>query len=112
MFQRILKTSALMLSIGAFALTSGAGCAIGPVGGVLFTQNKFAGEFNSANDVQALKSGQSCQMTILRTVGFGDASAGTAAKQAGINRIASIDHSTMNVLGILYQNYCTIVTGE
>ncbi len=104
--------SLLRISALGLLLASGAGCAIGPVNGVLVTVNQFAGEFNPANDVAFAKEATGCQHLILGLVSFGTAGAGSIAKQAGIKRIAIIDHSTINVLQIVYSRYCTTVVGE
>jgi len=84
---------------------------VGPVGGIVFTSTKFAGEVNPANDVEAVKSATGCQQNILFLVTWGDAGAGDIAYENGIKRIATIDHSTKNFIYI-YREYCTIVTGE
>ena len=88
-------------------------CATGPTHGFLFTSTTFPGEINPANDVIVNKTAEGCQHSILYLIAFGDASAGGVAHQNKILRIATIDHSTTSVLaGLLYQNYCTIVSGE
>jgi TRL-like protein family len=58
------------------------------------------------------KSGEACASTILMLITTGDMSLKTAASNGGISRVASIDYSTMNVLGSLYMKSCTIVNGE
>lgn len=92
------------------------GCAIGPVHGTIYTNTRFAGEFNPNNDVASLKSAKGCIQTIMGVISFGNASAGDIAKSSGINRISSVDHSTMTVLDLqlfrVYGQYCTIVNGE
>lgn len=88
------------------------GCAVGPVNGILFSMNSFAGKFNPANDVPMTRSAKGCQHQILGLVAFGNASAGRIAREAGIKRIAIIDHSTINVLQFAYGQYCTRVVGE
>jgi len=96
---------ALMMGLGA--------CAVGPVNGVLLTYTSFAGEYNPANNVVARKSGKSCEHVILGLVGYGTAGAGQIALDTGIQRIATIDHSTLSILnGVIYTSYCTIVWGE
>jgi hypothetical protein len=87
-------------------------CSIGPTHGILITANQFAGEFNPYNDVESKKSATGCQHNILTFIAFGDASAGQLAQNNHIERIATIDHSTVSVLLFIYSNYCTIVTGE
>jgi hypothetical protein len=88
-------------------------CAIGPTHGLfLFSANTFPGEYNPANDVKSVKTAEGCQHSILYLIAFGDAGAGSIAKNNKILRIASIDHSTISVFSVLYRSYCTIVTGE
>ncbi|MBK8395098.1 MAG: TRL-like family protein [Leptospiraceae bacterium] len=88
-------------------------CAIGPTHGLfLFTSTKFPGEYNPANDVQAVKSAEGCSHSILYLFGFGNSGAGQIAKDNKILRIATIDHSTFSIFSIVYRNYCTIVSGE
>ncbi len=87
-------------------------CATGPTMGGLFTSITFPGEINVENNVKVTKSAKGCQYSILGLIGFGDASAGNLAFQNGIIKIASIDHSSLSVLGITFRNYCTIVSGE
>lgn len=57
------------------------------------------------------KRGESCAANILGLVATGDASIDTAKKNAGITRVASVDHSSTRVLGY-YARFCTIVKGE
>lgn len=83
----------------------------GPVHGLFFTQNKFPGEINPANDVPSTKRAEGCLHYIFFFIMWGDASAGSIALQNKIKRISSIDHSTLSAFGI-YGNYCTIVRGE
>ncbi|MCB1179500.1 MAG: TRL-like family protein [Leptospiraceae bacterium] len=89
-------------------------CAIGPVHGALYTDNKFAGEFNPNNDVKVEKTAEGCiHNSIFTLFTWGNAGSGYIAAKNGIERIATIDHSTMNVIfGLVYRNYCTIVSGE
>ncbi len=104
---KLIKIS--ILSIILFTLSQ---CATGPVNGILFTSTKFGGEFNPANDVKVTKSGEGCTHSILSIIGFGNSGAGYVAKENKISRIATVDHSTFSILIALYQNYCTIVSGE
>lgn len=97
-----------------FGVSLGA-CASSPIKG------KNAGGASVYSDVQfneratdnALggKRGESCASDILSIIATGDASAATAAKQAGITKIASVDGTASNILGI-YSTYCVVVTGE
>lgn len=88
-------------------------CAIGPNQGALISIVKFPGNYNLENDVKPSKTAKGCEHSILGLFGFGDSGAGSIAKTNNIQRIAIVDHSTMNIfLGLLYKNYCTIVSGE
>jgi TRL-like protein family len=87
-------------------------CAVGPVGGLLFASSKFPGDINPANDVPSAKTGQGCQHYILGLIAFGHAGAGQIAQDNGILRIATVDHSSMSILHVFYNQYCTIVSGQ
>lgn len=100
------------LLLFTFSLMLLTNCATGPTHGFLFTSNSFAGEFNPANDVKPVKTAEGCSHTILHLIAWGDAGVGEIAMENKIERISSVDHSTMSVFSILYKNYCTIVTGE
>jgi len=100
---------ALFLVLNCLFLTS---CAIGPVHGILFTSNRFAGETNPEGDVASVKTARGCQTQILGMAATGNSGAGQIAYNAGIKRIATIDHSTVSILMFVFSRYCTIVTGE
>lgn len=87
-------------------------CSTGPVSGLLFTKTQYAGEFNPANDVKFVKEGSSCQHQILGLVTLGSSGAGKTAMNAGIQKVALVDHSTLSILHIVYSQYCTHVYGE
>ncbi len=59
----------------------------------------------------ATKIGEACAMSVLGWVTVGDASVATAAKAGSVTKIAAVDHSIFNVLGV-YSKYCVVVTGE
>jgi hypothetical protein len=83
----------------------------GPTHGLLFTQNKFPGEFNQNNDISPTKRAEGCLHHFFFIAMWGDAGAGSIAMKNNIKKIATIDHSTLSVMG-LYLNYCTIIRGE
>jgi hypothetical protein len=87
-------------------------CAIGPTHGFIWTDTRFPGEFNTENNIQSKKFGKGCLVNILGLVSFGNAGAGRVARENGISKIASIDHSFTGVLYPIYGRYCTIVGGE
>ncbi len=70
-------------------------------------------QFNERTTDNALggKRGEACASNILGIIATGDASAATAAKQAGITKIASVDGTASNIL-FFYSTYCVVVTGE
>lgn len=57
------------------------------------------------------KSGKACSRSILGWVTTGDASAGAAAEDGGITKIATVDNEYSSILG-LFASYCVVVTGE
>lgn len=87
-------------------------CAIGPVNGFIFTTNRFAGQFQSTNDVKFEKEASSCMHQFFGLVALGTAGIGKTAKDGGIKRIALVDHSTTSILFLVYGRYCTYVYGE
>jgi len=87
-------------------------CTTGPVGGLLFTTTTFAGSVNPSNDVVVEKEATGCHHNVLGIVAWGDAGAGHIAYENKIKRIATIDHSHLSVLFLVYQEYCTIVRGS
>ncbi|MEQ9365378.1 MAG: TRL domain-containing protein [Leptospirales bacterium] len=59
------------------------------------------------------KTGEACASLVLGGfVAFGDMSVTTAAQNGGINKISIVDYSKFNVLGPIFIQKCTIVTGE
>jgi hypothetical protein len=70
-------------------------------------------QFNERTGDNALggKRGEGCTSNILGIFASGDASAASAAKQAGITKISSVDGSASTILN-LYSTYCVVVTGE
>ncbi len=63
------------------------------------------------NAVGGKTSAPQCASSILGIVATGDASVGTAAKQAGITKVAVVDAQYSNILG-LFAKYCVVVHGE
>lgn len=86
-------------------------CASGPVGGLLFTNYEYAGEVNPDSSIPILAEAKGCQFSLLGLFSVGDSSAGQIASNVGIRRIATIDHSTISILHILFVQNCTIITG-
>lgn len=103
------------LMLLAVAVSSLSGCAWysfmgrGTTMGAIYNDTK-ANEKVTEN-VLGTKQGEACASSILGWVTTGDASVPEASKKAGITRVASVDHSFSNILGIV-ATYCVIVTGE
>ncbi len=93
--------AALMFMTGCMAVAS-------PAVGVLFTDVK--GPIDAGSSV-GKKEGTACAESILGLVARGDASIQAAAKNGGITKIASVDHRTENLLGVIGK-FCTIVRGS
>jgi hypothetical protein len=106
---RFLVVSSVLASLGL------SGCA-----GIVFSGNKTPFGFIYANastnemvtqNPLTPKEGQACASSILGWVTTGDASVATAAKAGSVSKIASVDHTFTNILGV-YSKYCVVVTGE
>ena len=79
--------------------------------GMGFIYSDVAFNERATDNALGAKRGEACASNILGVVSTGDASAATAAKQAGITKIASIDGTASNIL-FFYSTYCVVVTGE
>ena len=86
-------------------------CASGPVGGLLYSNYEYAGEVNPDSSIPLLAEAKGCQFNLLGLFSIGDSSAGQIANNVGIRRIATIDHSTVSILHIVFVRNCTIITG-
>ncbi|BDA77738.1 hypothetical protein LPTSP3_g06680 [Leptospira kobayashii] len=59
------------------------------------------------------KTGEACSSIFLfGVIGTGDMSIATAARNGKITKIGTVDYSQLNVLGSLYFEKCTIVSGD
>jgi hypothetical protein len=58
------------------------------------------------------KTGQACTMGVVGVASWGDMSLEAAKKNGGITRVDTLDYKTMDILGVVYQKHCTIITGE
>ncbi|TGJ99788.1 TRL-like family protein [Leptospira semungkisensis] len=104
-------TIKILIGVGII-LGSFMNCANGPVGGFIYTGTEFPGEFNTLNNVASTKKAEGCTKSVLGLFTWGDSGVGQIALANKITKIATIDHSTMSVLTLVYRDYCTIVTGE
>ncbi len=58
------------------------------------------------------KTGKACASGVLGVASWGDMSLDGAKKAGGISRVDTLDYKTMDILGVVYQQHCTIITGE
>jgi TRL-like protein family len=111
----------LPMVVGTAALVSTlAGCAgaMGyqpPVGGV-YAGAKGINPMTQAEVSDGVrpgpKTGQACTQGVLALASWGDMSLEAAKKNGGITRVDTLDYKTMDILGVIYQKHCTIITGE
>lgn len=107
----------LMTLIAAFSL---AGCAgqlgyMPPVGGIYAGAKGVAPNTRVELEDAARpgpKTGQACAQGVLGVASWGDMSMDGAKKAGGITRVDTYDYKTMDILGVVYQKHCTIITGE
>ncbi len=59
-----------------------------------------------------IKTGKACAHGVLGLVAWGDASQQAAAQNGGITTVHAADETRKGVLGIVYREYCTVVSGE
>lgn len=99
----------LMLPVILAVVLTGCATASSPVQGFIYTGTK--APVTATGLEGASKTGEGTCTGILGLVAFGDCSIATAAKEAGIKKITSVDHSTTGILG-LFGTYTVIVKGE
>jgi hypothetical protein len=58
------------------------------------------------------KTGKACASGVLAIASWGDMSLDGAKKAGGITRVDTLDYKTLDILGVVYQQHCTIITGE
>ena len=100
--------SLAMISVISMAL---AGCmpVASPMTGIIYTEVKYG--MYATTEPTATKEGKACGQTILGWVATGDASVTAAKAAGGVTKVAHIDHTAKNILGIIGE-WCTIVKGS
>ena len=101
---KLLIASSILVVLAAMS-----GCSTSPVTAAL-NFAKWDGAISNPG-IGTQKHGEACAQSILGLVAFGDASIEKAKKDAGITKVATVDHATTNVL-YFYGQYCTEVYGE
>jgi TRL-like protein family len=69
------------------------------------------GPINATSSAQNTRMGESCAYSILGLVAFGNASIHGAKNAGGIKEVSSVDHESINILGV-FGSYCTVVRGN
>ena len=82
-------------------------CAVSPIVGPI-SSTKWGGQVVD-NSISSEKKGEACARYFLG-MSFGDASIETARKNAGITKIAIVDHISRNF--IIVGEFCTVVYGQ
>lgn len=105
--------TASRLSLAAMALVglSLSGCQIvaSPLAGGIYNETKYGDV--ATDEAGATKEGKACATSILGWVATGDASIQAAKTSGGISKVASVDHSAKNIVGV-FGEWCTIVRGN
>jgi hypothetical protein len=108
-----MKRIMTVFTLGSIALIYGTlvGCmpVASPLTGIIFTEVKWGNEVTS--ETAATKEGKACGQTILGWVATGDASITAAKAAGGVTKVAHVDHTSHNILGIVAE-FCTIVKGS
>lgn len=58
------------------------------------------------------KRGEACASGVLGVASWGDMSLDAAKKAGSITSVDTLDYKTMDILGVIYQKHCTIITGR
>lgn len=85
------------------------GCASYQPEGVLYNNATMGVSANTT--VSATKKGMACAHSYLGLIAIDDGSIESAMKNGNITKVATVNQTTKNILGI-YGEYCTIVTGQ
>lgn len=107
----IMKMLKVLVLFALVAFVSGCGAyASSPVFGGLYSD--VHGPVQAGDPgVEATKEGEACASSYLGIIGAGDASIHSAKEDGGIADVASVDHHTTSILGLIAE-YCTVVRGE
>jgi len=103
------KLPLLILGLGAAMILSACQPVASPLLGMVYNETMY-GDMVTSYDA-GTKEGKSCASSILGIVATGDASIQAAKNNGGITKVAHVDHSAKNFIGIVAE-WCTIVRGE
>ncbi len=105
------RSLTLAAAAAAVVLVSGCAAARSPVTGAWYTDVKADDGATSNTEIATPKVGRATATSYVGLIALGDCSIETAAKGAGITKIAHIDYESMSILG-LYATTTTVVYGE
>lgn len=106
---KLIRGLELLAVVGALAFLTGCGPTVAsPAMGILYTDVTWGGDAEAGG---GFKQGKSCAQAFLGMVATGDASVEAAKRAGGIKEVASVDHYSHSILGIVGE-FCTIVTGQ
>lgn len=112
------RIGSLLGAVAAVGLLGGCAGAMGhnpPVGG-LYAGAKGVSPATIAEVTDGARpgplSGQACAMGVLGLASWGDMSVAKAKQDGGIKQVDTLDYKTMDILGVVFQKHCTIITGS
>jgi hypothetical protein len=97
-----------LIAAGIVLFVAGCQPVASPVIGLIYLDAK--GPI-AATQATGTREGKACAQSIMALVGTGDASIEAAKRAGGIQEVASVDHTSTNILGI-YGEFCTVVRGK
>lgn len=107
MFRCMIRIISLCVAIVFFG--GCAGWVDSPARGIVFTW--VDGPIGATTYAQNVRRGDSCAFSLAGLVAWGDASINAAKAAAQIKEVSSVDHESLNILGI-FGSYCTVVRGN
>lgn len=98
-----------LLLVLALGVGFGTGCVQSPTGPGIIYMN-VQGPLGPASGKETPRRGEACAQVFLALFAWGDASIETAKRNGGIREVATVDHSSFNLIG--FGSFCTIVHGS
>jgi TRL-like protein family len=80
-------------------------------GGGVFHKNSTPGQLGN-NVGDKLVTGESCSLSVLWLLSWGDSTIESAKENGGIQKVASIEYSNRAIFSFLYHKFCTKVIGS
>ena len=99
----------IVFLVVVFAATSGCVTVTSPAIGMFFSDVQYGSMATTNTDTS--KTGTACATSILGLIATGDASITAAKANGGITHVATVEHSTQNLFGLVGK-WCTVVKGN